>query len=156
MRLEDHLKITNILSALLLGSAICLSLGGLLLFVNGLVPMDLIELTATAVIIITPLSILVYRRNLTAINISTVLGFVAPTISLSTPAHIAVLLEFGHNFLISVLGLLQFLGFYLLPITFLVIRFAYWKRVAQDVKAGPKGVSETKPGTVLSKGSNER
>jgi hypothetical protein len=143
------LKIANILSALLLASAISLALGGLLLFVNRLVPLILLDLTATAVIVITPLSFFVYRRNLIAINVSTILGFVAPTISLSTPAHIEVLFEFGRNSLLSVLALLQVLGFYAMPIAFLIIRFAYWKRISEEVEAESKGTAESKLRTTL-------
>jgi hypothetical protein len=129
------LKIINFLSVLLFGSAICLSAGGVLLYRYNLVRLDLLQITAVAVIIIIPLSFLVCQKNLLAINIATILGFIAPTISLTTPAHLQVLLEFGQSWLISILGLLQFLGFYLFPVTYLVLRFAYRRRISAEVDA---------------------
>ena len=123
------------MSALLWGSIISLSVGGFLLYSYNLVPPSLLELTGVAVVILIPLSIYVYKRNLLAINISTVLGFVAPAISLSTPAHLAVLRAFfGLDLLLSVLGLLQFLGFYIFPIAFIILRFVYWKRISIETK----------------------
>jgi hypothetical protein len=127
-------KLSNILSALLWSSIISLSVGGFLLYWYNLVPPSLLELTGVAVVILIPLAINVYKKNLLAINISTVLGFVAPTISLSTPAHLAVLKAFGQDPLLSVLGLLQFLGFYIFPIAFIILRFVYWKRISIETK----------------------
>ena len=129
------MKITNVLSGLLLGSALCLSAGDILLYSKNLVPPFLVELTAAAVAIIIPLSFFVYKKNLVAINLSTALGIIAPFTSLSTPAHIAVLLSFGQNLLLSVLGLLQFLGFYLFPISFVIMRMLYRREISYEAKA---------------------
>jgi hypothetical protein len=129
---------TNLLTALLLGSALSLSAGGIILYLTNLVPPILLELTAVAVVVILPLSFLVNRTNLVAINVSTVLGIVAPIISLSTTAHVEVLLSFGQNRLLSVLGLLQFLGFYLFPITFVIVRVAYRKKIVHESIAKQK------------------
>jgi hypothetical protein len=126
------LKKPSVLSLLLLGSALSLSIGSILLLTEKLVPTVLVELTAVAVVVILPLSFLVYRRNILAINISAALGIVAPVVSLSTPAHIAVLLSFGQNLLLSVLGLLQFLGFYLFPVSFVIIRVVYRNEITEE------------------------
>jgi hypothetical protein len=67
-----------------------------------------------------------------AINVATVLGFAELAVSLSTPAHINVLLEFDRNLLFSVLGLLQVFGFYVFPSIFIVLRFLYRKSLVAN------------------------
>jgi hypothetical protein len=136
------LKIINVLSGLLLGSALCLSAGGMLLYSKNLVPPFLLELTAAAVAVIVPLSFFVYKKNLASINLSTLLGVIAPFTSISTPAHIAVLLSFGQNLLLSVLGLLQFLGFYLFPISFVIVRMVYRKKISYEAKAENQNLND--------------
>jgi hypothetical protein len=130
------------LSGLLLGSALSLSLGGIILFEEKLVAPILIELTAVAVAIILPLSFFVYKRKIVAINVSTALGILAPIISLSTPAHIAVLQSFGNSILFSILGVLQFLGFYLFPLSFVIIRIFKLKKIAEESTHREKGLQD--------------
>ena len=136
------MKITNVLAGLLGGSATCLAVGDLFLYGENLVPAILVAITAIAVIVLVPLSVLVYRRNLVAVDVSTILGIVAPLISLSTPSHVAVLLSFGENLLLSVLGALQFFGFYLFPISYVIVRLAYRKRI-QDLTSRMESRTKT-------------
>ncbi|MHB1907321.1 MAG: hypothetical protein ACYCQJ_00465 [Nitrososphaerales archaeon] len=124
-----RMNLFKIESSLLLGSAISLSIGGFLLYAYSLVPAWLLELTAMAIVILLPLAYLVSKRNMLALNISTILGVVAPIVSASTPSHLAVLFSFGQDLLLSFLGLLQIFGFYLFPIIFVVLRLTFWKNL---------------------------
>jgi hypothetical protein len=119
------IRLPSVLSVLLIASALALGVGGIFLYVYSLVPMVLVETTVVAVIVLFVLSYPVLRGNLLSINISTVLGVVAPIISISTPAHVGVLEQIGKGGLIGFLGILQLLGFYLFPILFVVLRIAY-------------------------------
>jgi hypothetical protein len=122
-----HLK--TILSVLLFLSAISLSVGGYLLYYYSLVPVILVETTLVAVVILYALSYFVARGNIISINVSTVLGVIAPIMSASTPAHVGVLEQIGSGGLISFLGILQFLGFYVFPITFVVLRVVFRSKI---------------------------
>ena len=113
------------LSALLVASAVSLVLGGLLLFVYNLVPFYLIALTAFAAVILAVLAVFVIRRNKIAINVATLLGIVAPAFSLSTPAHVSILLSLGASPLVTALGLLQLFGFFVFPIAYVILRIVY-------------------------------
>lgn len=64
-----------------------------------------------------------------SINISTALGIIAPIISYSTPAHVGVLEQIGKGGLIAFLGVLQLLGFYIFPITFVILRIVYYGKL---------------------------
>ena len=122
------------LACLLVASAISIGVGGALLLAYNLVPQYLVELTAVATLVLLVLAIFVRRANFWAINISTALGVIAPLFSLSTPAHIGVLLSLGQGLLISLLGMLQILGFFVFPIAFVIIRIVFWKRVSSAGK----------------------
>lgn len=111
-------------------SAVSLSLGGYLLYVNAFVSLFLVETTLVAVVVLFVLSYFVARGNMYSINISTVLGVVAPIMSASTPAHVSVLRQLGSGGLISSLGALQLFGFYIFPITYVIIRFLFRTRLA--------------------------
>ena len=119
------LQLKSILSILLLLSAISLSVGGYLLYLHSLVSLYLVETTLVAVIILYILSYFVAMGNMISINVSTVLGVVAPIMSASTPAHVGVLQQIGTGGLISFLGLLQLLGFYIFPIAFVILRVVF-------------------------------
>jgi hypothetical protein len=123
------MRLFNVLGSLLLGSAVTLGAGDVLLFVYSLVPIYLVILTAAVVVALVPLSYYVIHGNKLATNISTALGVIAPISSIVNQVHVAVLLSFGQGLLISVLGLLQFLGFYLFPIVFVVLRIVYRKKI---------------------------
>ena len=128
------MNLFKVLFALLVGSALALSTGGVMLYWYRLVPSFLIELTAIAVIVLLILSYPVLRQNRIAIEISTALGVLAPLISLSTPAHVAVLLSFGYEPLLTVLASLQFLGFYIFPISFVILRIVERKTIVSRKK----------------------
>jgi hypothetical protein len=118
-----------VLSGLLAASGVSLAMGDALLFFFNLVPFYLIALTAAAAVILFVLSLFVDRGNTIALNISTILGVIAPIFSLSTPAHDAVLLAFGSSPLITSLAALQFFGFFIFPVAFVLLRILYWKRL---------------------------
>jgi hypothetical protein len=128
------LRIADVLTGLLIASAISLAIGGALLYGYRLVPNYLVELTGVAVLTLLVLSFFVHKPNMTAVNIGTVLGVIAPAFSLSTPAHVQVLQSFGSSVLISLLGLLQFLGFFLFPIAYVVLRLVYRNNIAGGQK----------------------
>ena len=119
------MQLKSILSLLLLASAVSLTVGGYLLYANSLVPMILVVTTIIAVIILYIMSYFVARGNMIAINVSTVLGVIAPIMSASTPAHIGVLEQIATGGLISFLGLLQLFGFYIFPIVFVILRIVF-------------------------------
>ena len=126
------MRIQLLLSTLLIASAVSLSIGGFFLYVKSLVPLYLIETTLVAVVILFILSCFVERKNIISINISTILGLVAPVISYSTPAHVSVLEQIGTGGLISILGVLQLLGFYVFPVAFVILRLAFHKSISQS------------------------
>jgi len=115
----------SILSLLLLASAVSLTVGGYLLYVNSLVPMILVDTTIVAVIILYIMAYFVAKGNIIAINVSTVLGVIAPIMSASTPKHVGVLEQIATGGLISFLGLLQLFGFYIFPIVFVILRIVF-------------------------------
>jgi hypothetical protein len=119
------MQLKLILSVMLLLSAVCLSVGGYFLYVKSLVPLFLVYTTLVAVIILYILSYFVARGNMISINVSTALGVIAPMMSASTPAHVGVLEQIGTGGLISFLGLLQLLGFYIFPIIFVILRIVF-------------------------------
>lgn len=114
---------------LLIASALSLGVGGIFLYVDSLVPIVLVETTAVAVIVLFGLSYFVAKGNMMSINISTALGIIAPIISYSTPAHVGVLEQIGKGGLIAFLGVLQLLGFYIFPITFVILRIVYYGKL---------------------------
>lgn len=136
------MKITNLLACLLLASAISLGFGGVLLYRYNLVPDYLIELTVVAIGILVILAVYVRRRNMIAINIATILGVIAPAFSLSTPAHVVVLLSFGQGFLTTILGGLQFLGFFIFPIAYVVLRLVYHNGISIENKVEKLSVNQ--------------
>ena len=120
------------------GSAISLSAGGILLYAKGLVPVYLTEITVVAVVVLLILGYLVFKGNMLAVNISTILGVIAPIFSASTPAHLGVLADLGHDLLLTVLGLLQFFGFYVFPIAFVILRIGLRKKLRALTTVKPK------------------
>lgn len=118
----------------MLASAISLTIGGYFLYVNNLVPMILVETTITAVVVLYFLAYFVAKGNIVSINISTILGVVAPVMSALTPQHVSVLKQISLGGLISFLGILQLLGFYIFPITFVILRIVFKSRLADGWK----------------------
>ena len=133
------------LTALLLGSVISLSVGGVLLLLYNLVPVYLLDLTTAAIAVPLVLSFFVYKGNILAVNVSTILGVVAPLMSISTPAHVEVLFSLGQNLLLSILGILQFVGFYVFPISFIILRVVNRRQLFSKPKDAQSKSSEDVP-----------
>jgi len=123
------MQLSKLLAFLLIASAISLTFGGLLLYYYALVPTILVETTFVAVVVLFILSYFVAIGNIYSINIATILGVVAPIMSYFTPAHVGVLEQIGTGGLISLLGILQLLGFYVFPILFVVLRIIFHRRI---------------------------
>jgi hypothetical protein len=119
---------------LLIASAVSLGVGGIFLYIYALVPDVLVETTIVAVVILLVISYPVSKGNRLAINISTVLGVIAPFISFGTPAHVGVLEQIGKGGLIAFLGLLQLLGFYIFPLAFVVLRIASHQKLRESLR----------------------
>jgi hypothetical protein len=134
------MNLPKILTVLLLASAIFLTFGGILLYINALVPIILVETTLAAVIVLFILSYFVSKGNMVSINIATILGVIAPIMSYFTPAHVGVLEQIGTGGLISLLGVLQLLGFYLFPILYVILRIAFNGKLKHPVKTSLPGV----------------
>jgi hypothetical protein len=126
----------------LIASALSLGVGGVFLYAYSLVPDILIETTLVAVAILLLLSYYVSRKNMLSINISTVLGVVAPILSYSTPAHVGVLEQIGSGGLISFLGILQLLGFYIFPILYVILRLAFHGTLKKQIDNSSKTLVE--------------
>jgi hypothetical protein len=127
------MQLPKLLGSLLIASAISLTLGGILLFYYALVPTVLVLTTFIAVLILLLLSTYVVKRNINAINIATILGVAAPIISYFTPSHVGVLEQIGTGGLISLLGVLQLLGFYVFPITYVILRLVFHQRIGSKL-----------------------
>ena len=123
------MKIIHVLSLLLVASAVSLSVGGYLLYVNALVPPILVETTLVAIVVLFVLAHFVFRGKMIAINVATILGIVALLIPFSTPAHVGVLEEIGSGGLISLLAVLQILGFIVFPVIYIIVRIVYRNRI---------------------------
>ncbi len=124
-----RLQIRTVLSVLLLASVVSLSIGGYLLYVYSLVPKLLVETTFAAIVVLLVLSYFVRRGVMIAINVGTVLGVIAPFITFSTPAHVGVIEQILSGGLISLLGLLQILGFDVFPVLYVILRIVYRGRI---------------------------
>ena len=124
------MQLKSILSLLLLASALSLTIGGYFLYINHLVPDILVETTAIAMIILYILSYFVAKGNMICVNISTILGVIAPIMSAATPQHVSVLAQIANGGLISLLGVLQLLGFYIFPISYVVLRVAFRSKLS--------------------------
>jgi hypothetical protein len=127
--LKVALQLSGLLAFLLIASSVSLTLGGTLLYYYQLVPNVLVATTLVAVIILLILSKFVAKGNVNAINIATILGVAAPIMSYFTPAHVGVLEQIGTGGIISLLGILQLLGFYLFPIVYVILRVVFYQRI---------------------------
>jgi hypothetical protein len=127
------MQLPKLLASLLIGSVVTLTLGGFLLYYYSLVPIVLILTTFVAVLVLLLLSTYVIKGNVTAINIATILGVLAPIMSYFTPAHVGVLEQIGTGGLISLLGVLQLLGFYVFPILYVLLRIVFYQKIGRKV-----------------------
>ncbi len=137
---EKHFQLLKVLSGLLIASALSLGVGGIFLYAYALVPSILVETTVVAVIVLLLISYPVSKGNMLAINISTILGIIAPIISLATPAHVGVLEQIGRGGLIAFLGVLQLLGFYIFPFAFVLLRLVYHGKLVNPVQSSSKAL----------------
>jgi hypothetical protein len=119
---------------------VSLGIGGIFLYAYTLVPVVLVETTLVAVVALLLLSYPVSRGNTLSINVSTILGIIAPLISLATPAHIVVLEQIGEGGLIGFLGILQLLGFYIFPIAFVVLRVIYRETLKKQALSSSRAI----------------
>lgn len=104
-------------------SSIFVTAGAVLLRYYDLVPVSLTYLTSGAVVIVMITSIPVHRRNRFAINFGVILSAAAIISSASSLSHIEAMLRILDGGLITVLDILEILGFYLFPLLYLVFRF---------------------------------
>lgn len=111
------------LAGLLLGSAVSLLLGGLLLYAYSLAPLVIVSGGWLIAALLVGLSVYVHRSNRLAINVSTLLGIISIVTAPLIPAHMGALLGFGSTLKITLLDTLQILGFYVFPAAFIVLRF---------------------------------
>ncbi|QKR00452.1 hypothetical protein GWK48_08770 [Metallosphaera tengchongensis] len=100
-------------SYFLLGSSICLIIGGYELL--GTVPLLLTVLTYSTTVVLIALAFFIERGNQLAIKIGVVLGILAIGSSTASSAHLEALSQFGSDVKISVLDLLMVMGFYVFP-----------------------------------------
>jgi hypothetical protein len=136
-------NVTALLASLLVASVLCLALGAFLLYYFDLVPIFLIELTFAVVAVLLILAMLVERKNLIAVYVGTALGVIAPLFSLSTPAHVTVLLTLGRaGILLDLLGILQLFGFYLFPITYVILSVVYHRRIVNASNMARKSIGK--------------
>jgi hypothetical protein len=131
-RRGSNVQIHRILSLLLIASSLSLGIGGIFLFAYSLVPVVLVATTAVAVMVLLLLSLFVWKGNKLSINISTILGVFAPILSITTPAHVGVLEQIGRGGLISFLGILQLLGFFIFPIGYVILRLVLYREIALE------------------------
>ena len=123
------MQLPKLLAFLLVASAVSLTLGGILLYYYALVPTVLVATTFIAVLILLLLSSFVAKGNRNAINVATILGVAAPIMSYFTPSHVGVLVQIGTGGIISLLGVLQLLGFYVFPILYVVLRMVLYQKI---------------------------
>lgn len=113
------MKINTFLSLLLFADAVVMIIGGYILRVNSLVPLWLTIATYASVVVIVLVAYFVLTGNKRAQLLGFILGFVAMAIS-TNPAHIKALTEFGSTVPLSEADITMILGFYLLPVIYIV------------------------------------
>ena len=105
------------------------------LYADSLVPTFLVETTLVVVIVLLVLSYFVLKGNMLSINVSTVLGIIAPIFSYLTPAHVVALEQIPYGGLIAFLAVLQLLGFYVFPIVFVILRAVYHGKLKNQIES---------------------
>ncbi|WP_393970862.1 hypothetical protein OXIME_001104 [Oxyplasma meridianum] len=113
------MKNNSFLSFLLFADAVILVLGGYILRINNLVPFFLTVATYASVVFILAVAYSVLAGNKRAQFLGFILGFVAVAIS-TNPEHISALMEFGSTVPLSEADITMILGFYVLPIIYIV------------------------------------
>lgn len=111
----------KIYAALLVLSAISLSIGGYSLYAGRLVPIILTYLTIIAIVIIMALAtamIFYDKRYLKTIGL---LMAVISIISSINPSHLSALTKFGNSFYLSVADITMITGFFLFPAIYIIL-----------------------------------
>lgn len=116
-------ELKNQLTAYMLLSSFFVAIGSYLLRVYSLVPVTLTYATIGSVILVLITSIFVHKGSRMAMNFGVILSVAAIISSLSSPAHLRAMTEILNGTIISVLDVLEILGFYLFPILYIFERF---------------------------------
>ncbi|BFH72718.1 hypothetical protein SJAV_06620 [Sulfurisphaera javensis] len=103
----------------LIGSAISLGIGGILLF--SIVPFILSIGTIIAVSLFLISAYLIYKDVKIGYYLGFVLSLLAIISSATSTTHDKALLSFGSSFFISILNILMILGFYIFPLTYIIL-----------------------------------
>lgn len=103
----------------LLGSAICLGIGGILLF--HVVPLLISLGTLVAVIVLLLTSVAIAKGFKTGEYVGLAVSILAILGSASSTTHDNSLLKFGTSLFISVLDVLMVLGFYIFPVLYIIL-----------------------------------
>lgn len=116
----------SILAALLIASAVDIDAGGYVLRSQGLVPDYLTISTYVASLILVTVALLIYRSTN---NRESIIGFLFAIIGViisTNPAHLSALARFSSSAYIAVADVTMLVGFYILPVTYMVI-FLFYK-----------------------------
>lgn len=105
-------------------SAICLVIGAVLLRFFSLVPLYLTETTIIAVFAILIVAHFVRKGYTLAANVGLVLALLSIIVSAVSPGHDAAILKIFTDPVLTVLDVLEIMGFYLFPLAFIVLRLA--------------------------------
>lgn len=112
------------LAAVMWLSVATVAIGAFLLKYYSLTPVTLTYATAGADILVFITSIFVYRGSRLAMNFAVILSVAAIVSSLASPAHFQAMEKITQGGLISLLDILEILGFYLFPLMYIIMRFS--------------------------------
>ncbi|MGP6207836.1 hypothetical protein ACNF42_07420 [Cuniculiplasma sp. SKW3] len=111
----------RIYPALLILSAISLSIGGYSLYAGRLVPFFLTILTVVAIGVLVILSIIMIIYENKKLRIVGVILAIVSIITSLNSSHISALLEFGSNFYLSIADVTMITGFFLFPTIYIIV-----------------------------------
>jgi hypothetical protein len=114
------MPVNKILSYLLYASGVVILIGSAVLRYANLVPAFLTYSTIAAAIVVFATAFFVHRGNNYAEFLGVVLGIVSFIVT-SNPEHFAALLQFGNSAIISEADVTMVVGFYLIPLTYIVL-----------------------------------
>ncbi|QIW25102.1 hypothetical protein EWF20_13795 [Sulfolobus sp. S-194] len=103
----------------MIGSAIVLSIGGILLINK--VPLIISLGTLIAVLLFLISFLLIYKEYKAGYYLGLVLSILAILSSVTSTTHDKALLAFGSSLYISILDILMLLGFYLFPVLYIIL-----------------------------------
>lgn len=99
-----------------------------------MVPVSLNLLTLLAVVVACTISYYVFQANRVAIDVSTILGLAVIAFSASSRAHDSAIARFGSGTIIDLLDVLQVIGFYICPGSFIILRVIYRNRINLEAR----------------------